>query len=143
MPIPSSVVTKFRELWQTRFTDAINVTRLNTRGAMNETTLKYDSEFSTVPYTGAALIRPTDTKGQTDQFGEQLVTGRTVDVFVPSSAVFADDFQPEDLVTVTASVLDSGLVGQEMRVVSSEQFDSYLTRIKLTCRLEEGPGYAG
>lgn len=140
MSIPSNTVDEFRIRWSNRFVDAITVTRISTRGTFNESTLAYDSELSTIPYTGAALIRPFPAKGSTADFGQQLVTGKEYSVFVPHTAVFSGDFQPEDEVTVDASALDPDLVGKTMTVLS-QSHDSYLTRIELICRFEEGSGY--
>jgi len=140
MTIQTDAVAVFREQWATRFIDSITVTRTTSRGAINPATYKYDSEFGSIPYTGEALIRPFSAEGETSDFGDQLVTGKTYSVFVPHTAVFAGDFQPEDVVTIDACALDPDFVGKAMRMLS-QQHDSYLTRIELICRFDEGVGY--
>lgn len=132
----SSAVDEFRIRWASRFVDSITVTRLSDRGTYNAATYRYDAASDTTPYDGLALIRPFKAKGETDLFGEQLVTGKTYSIFVPYTAV-TGDFLPEDLVTINTSMGDPDLAGKTMRVLS-QQHDSYLTRIELICRFDEG-----
>ncbi len=140
MPAPSSTVTVFRAQWATRFVDTVTITRTTARGTFNTGTGQYGSGTAATPYTGEALIRPLSRDGVTAIFGEQEVTGKLYAVTLPWDAV-ADVFQPEDIVTVDASLLDLELVGQVMRVLSDEH-DSYKTRRRIVCRLDEGAGYA-
>jgi len=142
MSIPTDTVETFRTHWADRFVDTITVKRMTNRGTFNATTLVHDSPTLTSPYTGPALIRPSNATGATVVTAGQEVTGKEYSVFVPHTAVTSDDFQPEDTVTIDACVLDPDLVGKTMRVLS-QQHDSYLTRIELVCRFEEGSGYVG
>ena len=140
MTLVTDTVTVLRLEWASRFVDTVTITRTSARGTFNATTLVYDSGTADTPYTGAALVRPLDAKGVTKIFGEQEVTGRMYAVTLPWDAT-AEVFQPEDIVTVDASLLDLELVGKIMRVLSDEQ-DSYKTRRRIVCRLDEGVGYA-
>lgn len=138
MSTPANTINRFRTLWANRFVDTITVTRMTGRGTFNATTLVYDTETESTPYTGEALIRPFTGKGTTVLFGGEQLTGKEYAILVPYDA---GEFQPEDLITIDTCTYDPHLVDATMRVLS-EQHDSYLTRIELICRFEEGTGYA-
>ena len=138
MSIPSSAVTQFRGLWADRFVDTVTVTRVASRGTFNTSTLAYTTPSDSTPYTGEALIRPGDSDEQ-DLYGGEEVTGEKFDVYLPHDA---GQFDLEDTVTVGSSVYDTRLAGQVLRVVAYS-YDSYLTRIRLRCRMDLGSGYGG
>lgn len=139
MTLPNSIAT-FRQHWTVRFIDTVTIATTTGRGTLNETTLQYTGGTTSAWYTGAALIRPFTTAGATNLFGEQLVTGKMYSVYIPHDAL-PGGVPLEARVTVTAALLDPALVGEVLTVVSVDH-DSYLTRNRLICRLEEGVGYA-
>jgi len=141
MTLPNSIAT-FRQHWTVRFIDTVTIATTTGRGTFNETTLQYDTPSTSEWYTGAALIRPFTSKGETNLFGEQLVTGKMYSVYLPHDALPPGEAFPlEARVTVTAALLEPALVDETMTVVSVDH-DSYLTRNRLICRLDEGVGYA-
>ncbi|MCH9003518.1 MAG: hypothetical protein IIC02_13180, partial [Planctomycetes bacterium] len=88
-------------------------------------------------YSGDALIRPAKTLADPKDYGQQETSIIELDVFMPHDA---GDFQPEDDGTIDAATYDTDLVGQTMRVVEVE-YDSYLTRTRVRCRLNIGAGF--
>ena len=137
MSIPSSAVAQFRGLWADRFIDTVTVKGVAARGTFNPSTLVYDSGSDTSKYSGKALIRPADSQDNETVGGDER-GGELFRVFLPHDA---GTFDLEDTVGVSASVWDTGLAGKELRVVAFT-YDSYLTRIKLLCRMDQGVGYA-
>jgi hypothetical protein len=134
----SDAVSTFRTHWATRFVDTITFTRLTDRGTFNPATNDYDTPSSTTVYTGGALIRPASDGDTPENYGQTQQTTVLYDVYLPHDA---GTFDLEDLGTVDASVSDTELVGQTLRVVSIEH-DSYRTRTRLRCLLNLGAGYA-
>ena len=132
----SSAITTLRTQWATRFIDTVTFTRTTGRGTLNTTTGLYSGASESEIYSGDALIRPVKTTDQKD-FGQQETSGIELDVFMPHDA---GDFQPEDEGTVDAVTFDSDLVGKTVRVVEVE-YDSYLTRTRVRCRLDIGAGF--
>lgn len=136
MTTPSSSVTTFRTQWATRFIDEVTFTRTTGRGSFNDATLLYDGATTNEIYSGDALIRPVKTTDQED-YGQQETSIVELDVFMPHDA---GDFQPEDEGTIDAATFDTDLVGKTMRVIEVE-YDSYLTRTRVRCRLDIGAGF--
>ncbi len=136
MTIPSSVVTRLRAEWAARFIDAATFVRATGRGTLNASTLLYTGDTETEIYSGDALIRPVKTTDDED-FGQQETSLVELDVFMPHDA---GDFQPEDLGTIDTATYDTDLVGKTMRVTEIE-YDSYLTRTRVRCRLDIGAGF--
>ncbi len=136
MTTPSSVIAELRTRWATRLIDTVTVTRTTGRGTLNTTTGLYSGATTSEIYSGDALIRPVKTTDQVN-VGQQETSVVELDVFMPHDA---GDFQPEDLGTIDAVTYDSDLVGKTMRVVEVE-YDSYLTRTRVRCRLNIGAGF--
>lgn len=136
MSIATDRIAFFRAQWATRFVDTITATRMADRGTFNPTTLDYDAGTDTTVYSGAALIRPA-TDDDTALYGGEQVTGVGVIVYVPHDA---GTFEVEDTINIVASTWDPDLVGADVRVVAVT-YDSYQTRQRLVCRLDEGAGY--
>ena len=136
MTTPSSTVATFRTQWATRLIDTVTFTRTTGRGILNESTLQYSGATTTEIYSGDALIRPVKTTDQ-EAYGQQETSVVELDVFMPHDA---GDFQPEDDGTIDTATYDTDLVGKTMRVVEVE-YDSYLTRTKVRCRLNIGAGF--
>lgn len=136
MTTTTDAVVALRTHWTTRFIDTVAVERVTSRGTFNATTLAYDTPSEGAIYTGAALVRPGDNIDRS-QYGDQLVTGLPILVYVPHDAAV---FQVEDSIEVTACGYDAELVGKTLTVVGFE-YDSYQTRQRLVCRIELGSGY--
>lgn len=136
MTIPSSTVATFRTQWADRFIDTVTFVRSTGRGTLNTTTGLYSGATESEIYSGDALVRPVKTTDQSD-YGQQETSIMEVDVFMPHDA---GDFQPEDLGTIDAVTFDTDLNGKTMRVVEAE-YDSYLTRTRVRCRLDIGAGF--
>ncbi len=136
MTIPSSAIATFRTQWATRFIDTVTFTRTTGRGTLNTTTGLYSGAAESEIYSGDALIRPVKLTDQSD-YGQQETSVVELDVFMPHDA---GDFQPEDLGTIDSITYDSDLNGKTMRVVEAE-YDSYLTRTRVRCRLNIGAGF--
>ncbi len=136
MTTPSSVITEFRTRWATRLIDTVTFVRSTGRGTLNTTTGLYSGATTSEIYSGDALIRPVKTTDQVN-VGQQETSIVELDVFMPHDA---GDLQPEDEGTIDACTFDTDLVGKTMRVVEVE-YDSYLTRTKVRCRLNIGAGF--
>ncbi len=136
MTTPSSAVTTLRAQWAGRFIDEATFTRTTGRGTLNTTTGLYSGATETEFYSGVALIRPVKNTDQEDT-GQQEASLVELDVFMPHDA---GDFQPEDLGTIDAVTFDTDLLGKTMRVTEVE-YDSYLTRTRVRCRLNIGAGF--
>ncbi len=136
MTIPSSTITTLRTQWATRFIDTVTFVRSTGRGTLNTTTGLYSGAAESEIYSGDALIRPVKVTDQVN-VGQQETSVVELDVFMPHDA---GDFQPEDLGTIDAITYDSDLNGKTMRVIEVE-YDSYLTRTRVRCRLNIGAGF--
>lgn len=107
-------LTGFVDRMQTKqadlFVTTVTVTRIGTAGAFDEATATYVTASTTTIYTGAALVRPL-TDAVSDAGDETLsVNGYTIKLPVGT------DVRLGDIVTVTASVHDSSMVGMTLRV---------------------------
>lgn len=93
------------------FSSTVTVTRRATVGSFNETTASWSAPSETTVYTGAALVRPmtatVDEAGRTSTAIDTYVVKLPVDTAVHVG----------DVVTVTASTFDAGLVGVTLRVI--------------------------
>jgi len=136
MTTPSSAVATFRTQWADRLIDTVTFVRVTGRGTLNTSTLLYTGDTESQIYSGDALIRPVKTTSQ-EAYGQQETSVTELDVFMPHNA---GDFQPEDLGTIDAATYDTDLVGKTMRVTEVE-YDTYLTRTRVRCRLDIGAGF--
>lgn len=132
----TSMISELRGRWTSRFIDTIRFVRSTGRGTLNTTTGLYSGATEDEIYLGVALIRPVKTTDEED-YGQQETSGIELDVFMPYDA---GDFQPEDLATIGSVTFDSDLLGKTMRVTEVE-YDSYLTRTRVRCRLDIGAGF--
>ena len=123
MSIASDTVAGFRTRWASRFVDAGTLDRETAQGTFNDSTGQYDSPTTIVVWdgTGGCLIRP---KARTTiEFGEKDSKVEQYDIHVPFDATGA---LPGDKFTVSASLLDSDLVGAVLVIIEVLD-DSYLT----------------
>jgi hypothetical protein len=81
----------------------------------NEATGTYTDTPGTLRYSGVCKVQTTDTIGQDRAAGERLTTTTRFEVHLPMDATAA---QVDDIITITASVLDPQLVGRRFRVAS-------------------------
>lgn len=142
MSVATDALPLFRSLWADRFTDTCEINDPvggTTRGSINTSTLQYDSQASTLVYSGACLIRSPATEatsGRPAIFGEQAITWTSLDVFLPWDA---DVIDLDQEVTILTAPGDPQLV-DKVAVVRSIVRDSYLTRRHLVCELDLGSG---
>lgn len=135
MSLASDSVTIFRSFWADRFVDTVSIDRHAADGTFNATTLVYDAATTSNVYSGGALLRPAPVTAD-EELANELRTVVAFDVYLPHTAT---GIQPEDIVTVSASVTESDLVGQTMRVTAILP-DSYNTRRHLKAELDYGSG---
>ena len=103
---------------------------------MNPVTLQYDTPpAATVIHSGPGLWRTLSEADRVDIAGD-IHAVADVSVFLPYDATPPE---PDDVVTCQAAGFNSSLVGQVAVVLASEQ-DSYLTRWRVLCRLDQGGG---
>ena len=80
-------------------------------------------------YVGKCRVKPADTVDLAEEAGETVVGARRYVVSVPTSTTTV---QRNDVLEVTASVLDSGLVGTKFRVLGALK-GSQVTARRLAC----------
>lgn len=108
------------------------VTRPGPPGGFDPETGAYgDTETDTV-YTGPCLVRLLGQATETMAAGQEVIETRPV-VKIPDLSI---DFAKGDVVTVTASKLDPGLVGTVLRVRDAEVDDWTVWR-RLVCEVNE------
>lgn len=125
-----SVVEAGRLAAQRLMVDACTVTRPGAYGAPDETT-GVAARTSTTVYTGVCRVKPEPPGEQTA--GEREVVTRRFVVFLP---VTVDGVAVGDVVTVTASVFDTGLVGAALTVVGVPVGSHLTARRLLAERIE-------
>lgn len=125
-----SVVEAGRLAAQRLMVDACTVTRPGAYGAPDETT-GVATRTSTTVYTGVCRVKPEPPGEQTA--GEREVVTRQ---FVVSLPITVDDVAVGDVVTVTASVYDTGLVGAALTVVGVPVGSHLTARRLLAERIE-------
>lgn len=137
MSIASDHVTVFRSQWADRFVDTCDVRRLASRGAINTTTLVYDSESEPDIATGQpCAYRPSNTTPQVTEFGQQGISR------VDGTVHFAHDapeLEVEDTIVMVTSVDSPKIVGKLLRV-TAVHFDTYQTHMWVDVELDQGPG---
>ena len=141
MSIASDTVPLFRSEWAVRFVDRctiFNTVAAADRGAINETTLQYDSQAEGVIASGVpCLARSSGGNDDAVLFGQEARTFTGIDVYVAHDAAAAIDVDHE--VELTSSEFEPQLVGLRL-VIRSIIRDSYNTRRLLQCELDLGSG---
>lgn len=94
--------------------DACTVSGPDTTGVLDETTGQYTTASGASRYTGPCRVKVQATQDRATSAGERVIMLRTFIVSLPITAVTV---KVDDVVRITASVLDSALVGTRMRVV--------------------------
>lgn len=99
-----------------RMVDSCTITRGAGAPGFNATTGEYTDAEGTTIYTGPCEVQLSDgLNAATNDTGGQVVTVTRLTVKVPMSV---EGVRIDDLVTITASLLDADLVGREYRVIS-------------------------
>jgi hypothetical protein len=126
-----SFVARMRIRQEALFETTVDVTRGSTVGTLDTATSLYTAGTSTTVYSGPALIRPTI--DQITQAGDTSVELSDFLVKFPANTAI----QLGDLVTVTASVHDSDLVGAHLRVIHIDNDEWQISR-RVQCVIETG-----
>lgn len=136
----ADAVPAFRAAFDAEMVDTCDIVRpTTTRGAINETTLAYDSEADTTLYADQpCLARPGYSgAGQTIDFAETEPTLHNYTVILPYDT---DGVRPDDIVTLSAvSQVDGDLLGLPLTVRHTTA-DSFSARRVLYCTADLGAG---
>ena len=118
-----TAIKRFRSKQAGQFTDEATVSR-----PVGEMT--YDPDFGSVQdydevYSGECKIRPAD------RTGNEVGAGQTEVLIVDSTGKFPvdTDLQMDDIVTVTASLYDAGMVGRQYRISSAPSDGWQIARV--------------
>ncbi len=130
-----SHVAFFAARYAENLTETGTIDRITGRGTYNPATRRHAADTTDEKYSGPFQIRPY-LRAEHRQFvdAEQTI-GRYL-VLIPATV---DDIEPEDVVTVTTSTYDSGLVGQTFTIVEFS-FDAYPTIRPALAELRLGRG---
>jgi hypothetical protein len=126
MRSPDRFIARMRDREQSLMTNTVRVTRTSGQGIFDPSTASYGDDTETTVYTGPALVRP-----KTDAVD---VTGGT-SVQISNYTVKLPPDTPTavgDVVTVTGSTHDTGLVGVGLRVLDVVNDEWQIVR-RLTC----------
>jgi len=107
----SSIIARGRVRQASLFDTTVTVTRKSGEGYTQHGDGNWHPDATSQVYQGSALVRP-EAASRTEAGGEEIEIGRYLVKLPADTAVEAGD-----LVTVTASTHDSGLVGQTMRIL--------------------------
>jgi hypothetical protein len=122
-------VTEGRVAAEALMVDTCTVSAPDTAGAFNEATGQYEPTAGAQKYAGKCRVRPPNVQDRTVEAGDRVVSLRSYVVSLPLTAtVFAVD----DVVRITASVLDPALVGARLRVTDVAK-GTHLTARRLVC----------
>jgi hypothetical protein len=114
-------------------TDACIITRGVGAQTYDDATDTYVTLPGEVLYAGRCRVKPRDNTGRDVEAGEQSVALFRYVVSVPISAI---EFDVNDVVKVTASVLDPALDGLELRV-TQPTLGSQITARRLGCEVQD------
>lgn len=109
--------------------DTCTITRPGARPSFNATTGVTTPAATTSVYSGRCKVQSRTLAPSTPEVGGQLVDVQVLEVHVPISV---DDVLVDDVVTMTAADLDSGLVGRTYRVTAVPA-KSFATARRLRC----------
>jgi len=110
-----TVTAEGRIAAEMRMLDACTITRSGGADTFNPTTGVYTTPAGSAVYTGKCEVQVSDGLNARDtEVGGQEITLTRLTVKVPMSV---EDVQVDDVVTITASLLDPDLVGQTFRVI--------------------------
>lgn len=109
--------------------DACVIADADADGELDEDTGVYVPTPGASRYTGPCRVRVQSVQDSSVEAAERVVVLRSYIVSVPMSV---DDAQVNDVVTITASVLDSSLPGTRLRVQDVPK-GTHLTARRLVC----------
>ena len=95
--------------------DTLELRGPDVRGSLDPATGQYQTTPGPLKYSGPGKVQTTDTIGNAADAAERVVMVTRFGAHLPMSAPAA---AVDDVITVTASVLDQQLVGRRFRVVS-------------------------
>lgn len=131
----ASVTLAGRAAAEALMVDACTITRVTPGTVFNETTGQYDdTPPPTTVYTGKCRVKPRDNADRVVQYGQEAVSLWPYIVSIPMAE---SGVELDDIVTVTASALDTALVGAGFRV-RQVLAGSHLTARRLGCERNAG-----
>src|SRR5690242_10459314 len=110
-----SALPEMRSMAESLMVDACELRGPDVKGALDLVTRKYPLTPGALRYAGKAKVQTTDTIGNATDAAERAVMKTRFEVHIPMSAPAAS---VDDVITITASVLDPQLAGRRFRVVS-------------------------
>lgn len=113
--------------------DACTVTAQPAAQVYDPATDTYTTPAGTLRYTGPCKVKPRDNDDQVVDAGGQTVSLWPYVISVPMTVT---DVDLNDVVTVTASLLEPAFVGRSFRVRQVLQ-GSFLTARRLSCEVQE------
>lgn len=122
MTVFDNHVSFFQTEYASVLTETGTIGRLAARGTYNPVTRRHSDAPRDEKYSGSFQVRPDLRSEQRDAGEARQTVGRYI-VLVPATV---DDLEPEDLITVSTSTHDSGLVGMKLRIVDFAN-DAYPT----------------
>ena len=122
-----TAIAYFRQRQVALFRSTCTITRA-TPGTFVEATGEITPGTPTTIYTGECLARPFSWEGSDVQAGEEEVRLRGMKLKVPADTAIAKD----DVVTITGSSGDTGLVGRKFRITDVLRDDWQVVRVAIT-----------
>jgi hypothetical protein len=123
----ASTIARARAFQAKQFTSTGSITRETAPGSINPTTGVYTPPTTSNVYTGVCSVRPAGNVGSDVQAGEVEVRSGDFVVRLPVNTVVKKD----DVVAVTASTYDSGLVGRKFRITDVPADDLQIARVAM------------
>lgn len=114
----------------TLMVDACTISAPDVQGPLDEATGLYTPVPGASRYIGACRVKVDATQGHQVDAAQRLISQRSYVVSVPMTVLTV---AVNDVVRVTASVLDPALAGTRLRVVDVPK-GSHLTARRLTCQ---------
>jgi len=111
----ADVVVRGRQRAEKIMVDTLELRGPDVRGALDPDTGQYATTPGALKYTGPGKIQTTDTIGNAADAAERAVMVTRFGAHLPMTAAAA---AVDDVITVTASLLDPELVGRRFRVTS-------------------------
>jgi hypothetical protein len=130
----TTAIRRGRRAAEALMVDTCTITRGTGEQVFDPATGQYVTTAGELLYTGPCRVKPQNNADRVVEAGGQAVSLWPFVVSVPVSEV---SFEVDDLVTVTASVLDPALVGKVLRV-RQVALGSHLTARRLGCEVDAG-----
>ena len=137
MSTQTDAATALRSYLVASLVDAVTITEPAVQGTLNQTSGQIEGGTDTTIYTGAALIRRASDQATERMFGQEQIASASHVAVLPPTGV--SSVAVGQTIEVTASVLDTELVGQKL-TIRAIHFDSYKTMLVALCGLNLGGG---